>query len=242
MSNLVRTLFFSLAAFVLPMQMAHADLFAGFINGTPVGPGQSAGTPTGGKWQFVKIPRQDLAYYVWVETAPPPPPPPPKTYRIKDPTNRIIDLGDGSKGTPKQQGKDVVIIYRDGETVVFPNSTLIKPGEPDPSAPQPKKGAFNGPADELAPSEALADALLLMAQPEFIALFTTPVDLSYFKYDFFGTTPFPVFRGSMTYTSEDGLVSTVALVPEPGTLALGGMGVLAWLALRRRRLPHTAIH
>ena len=74
-----------------------------------------------------------------------------------------------------------------------------------------------------------------MAQPEFIALFTTPVDLSYFNYDFLGTTPFPVFRGSMTYTTEDGLVSTVALVPEPGTPALAGIGVLAWLALRRRK-------
>ncbi|MES2163672.1 MAG: PEP-CTERM sorting domain-containing protein [Pseudomonadota bacterium] len=126
------------------------------------------------------------------------------------------------------------IRYRDGETVRTPGK-LIKPGEPDPAPPGAQKGVMDGPRVDQAPALALKQVTLLLAQPELADLFPTPIDLSYFKYDFFGSDPFPAFRGSITFTTDAGLSSTLAVIPEPGTLALAAAAALAWLLALRVR-------
>lgn len=238
MSRLLLALFCCVAAYGLP---ARADVIYVFDNGVPVVRGQPTGAP-GGKWTFIRIPKLDLFYQFYV-SPPPPPPKPPKTYRIRT-GGRIIDIGDGREGKAKQQGKDVIISYPDGRGGVIRDATVSLPGEPDPAPPPPQKGVMNGPVDQIAPAVALADIQLLLAQPDLADIFGAPIDLSYFKYDFFGTAPIEVFRGQVSYTTDSGLSDTIFVVPEPDTLTLGAIGVLAWLASRRRalRAPGRATH
>lgn len=233
MVKLLRTLFFCLAAYAVPMQPARADLIYVLNNGVPMREGQTVNP--GGKWTFIQIPTLDLFYQFYV-SPPPPPPKPPKTYRVKT-FGRIIDLGDGRNGKAKQQGKDVIISYPDGRTGVINDATVSLPGEPDPAPPPPERGMISGPRDEIAPAVALADALLLLVQPGLEDIFGGPIDLSYFKFDFSGTTPFEAFRGHVTFTTDSGLSDTIFVVPAPDTLLLAGAGALAWLVLPRRARP-----
>ena len=233
MVKLLRTLLFCLTAYVLPMQAARADLIYVYNNGVPIREGQAVAS--GGKWTFIHIPTMDLFYQFYV-SPPPPPPKPPKTYRVKT-FGRIIDLGDGRNGKAKQQGKDVIISYSDGNTGMIRDATVSLPGEPDPAPPPPERGVISGPTDEIAPAAALADTLLLLAQPGLEDIFGGPIDLSYFKYDFFGTAPIEAFRGHVTFTTDSGLSDTIFVVAEPVPLALAGAGVLAWLVSRRRARP-----
>src|SRR5450755_127576 len=140
-------------------QLAHANLVAVLVNGVPYGPNQPISVPRGLHPVFVKIPGQDLAYFVYTFV-----PPPPQTYRVVSPNGTITDFGDGSKGKPKQNGAFVVIEYK-GDTFQM-KGTLLMPGDPNPAPAPAREGTTNGPGNFLPPGVALADAKEFLQQPE----------------------------------------------------------------------------
>ena len=164
----------------------------------------------------------------------PPPPPPPKTYRVVSPSGTVTDIGDGSKGKPKQVGSEVEVDYN-GEKIRFPG-TLLKPGDPNPTPAPAKQGTMNGYGNFLTPGVALADANLFLQQPELADIFSTPIDLSYIQYDFNGTANFPVFQVNYTLNFTDGTADYIHIVPEPSSLFLLGTGVLGLGGFIRKRL------
>jgi len=214
-------------------QAANADLVAVIVNGVPYGPGQPISIPKGVAPVFVKIPGEDLAYYVYQFNAPPPPP---KTFRVVSPTGTVTNLGDGSKGKPKQVGNEVIIDYGNGERIHFPGK-LLSPGDPNPAPPPDRRGSMDGPANWLKPALALADANLFLQQPELADIFTSPIDLTHFQYDFNGTQDFPVFQRSYSLTFTDGSVDYVHVVPEPSSLFLMVSGVLGLAGILRKKWP-----
>ncbi|GJI99987.1 hypothetical protein RugamoR64_05260 [Duganella rhizosphaerae] len=231
-TKLAAVLLFLPIVFALPGPSARAHENAFVVNGVPVPKGSIVDIPVIGTWRIEKHATKDLYLHFFV--SPPVPPAPPKGFRVQDATKRIISIGGNLDGPPVQKGKEVLIKYKGGETATI-IGTLLLPGQPNPPDPGPMKGVVTGPADELAPDEARVAILELLAQPDMSELFPVPIDLSYFHFDFFGTTPFPVFAGEVTFTTDTGLSSTFFVIPEPGTLALGAAATLAWLAQRRRR-------
>jgi PEP-CTERM motif len=223
-------------AVALLTQVSYADLVVVLVNGVPYGPGQSVSIPAGVQAHYVKVPNEDLGYFVYDFVAPPAPP---KTYRVVSADGTVTDLGDGSKGKPKQVGSQVVIDYGGGETVTF-NGTLISPGQPNPAPAPVRNGTMLGPSGTLQPSVALADAEEFLTQPELSWIFPAGIDLSYIQYDFSGTTPFPVFVRDFDIAFTDGTSFTYQVVPapEPTTLLLLGSGITGLGGVFRRRLHH----
>src|SRR5450755_3844506 len=206
------------AALLVCTQAAHADKILVTFNGAPVG--QGAQIPKGStnikKADTVKVDGQDLYWSAWTFDVPPPPAP--QTYRVVQPSGTVMVIGDKSIGTPKQVGGSVVLTYSGGETVEW-KGTLLSPGQPDP-----------------APTPALADVEELLQEPGIAYISSTPIDLSYFQYDFYGTADFPIFLGGYSINYTDGTVDSMQIVPEPGSLLLLGSGVLGLSGFLRKRL------
>ncbi len=222
------------AALLVCTQAAHADKILVTYNGAPVG--QGAQIPKGAtnikKADKVKVDGQDLYWVAWTFDVPAPPAP--QTYRVVQPSGTVMVIGDKSIGTPKQVGGSVVLVS-DGETVEW-KGTLLSPGDPDPAPTPARDGTMNGRGSFLPPATALADVDELLKEPGIAYISSTPIDLSYFQYDFYGTADFPIFLGGYTVNYTDGTVDSMQIVPEPESLLLLGSGVLGLSGFLRKRL------
>jgi hypothetical protein len=216
------------------VQAAHADKIIVTYNGVPVASGTKlpAGF-TNFKQETVKDPGKDL--YWSIITFDVPPPPAPQTYRVVLPSGAVMVIGDGTEGKPKQVGDSVVLTYTNGGETVEWKGTLLKPGDPNPSPGPPREGTMNGVGSFLPPATALADAEELLKQPELGYIFSSPIDLSYFQYNFYGAVDFPIFLRDYTVNYTDGTVDSMQIVPEPGSLLLLGSGILGLGGFLRKR-------
>jgi hypothetical protein len=216
-------------------QAARADKIIVTWNGTPASSGSQLpkGATNIRHPGVVKVDGEDLYFDVWTFDVPPPPAP--QTYRVVSPGGKVTVIGDGTNGKPKQVGNSVVLTYSDGETVEF-KGTLLKPGDPDPAPAPSQGGAMNGRGGFLPPATALADVEKLLQQPDLAYIFTSPIDLSYFQYDFNGSADMPIFLGGYTVNYVDGTVDSMQIVPEPASLLLLGSGVVGLSGLLRKRL------
>jgi hypothetical protein len=232
----------------------YADLIAVFdASGRPIAPGGTGNLPAGGHWEFFKFPGIDLAYQIFVVPPPPvpPPPPPPQTYRVVQPNNVVYDLGDGKKPKikdAKQVGKQAVFTYDDDETVKI-DGTLLKPGDPNPAPTNGQGASFDGPESFFSPALALQETMDFLTEPGVADMFPNITDLSFFQYDFNGTTPLPLFKLQENVTYSDGTQTGISIVPtpEPATCVLCAASFVLLCMVRRirrlrRSLPATADH